>query len=395
MQNFWENKNWEFEDKHLIDMKEMPFRRLFPDVNLRPGLYSIRGPRQIGKSSWIKTLLSKVTKESSANKVFYMSCENLSDHRDLAEVLNTYKKTRDFIFLDEVTFVKEWSRPIKQILDEGYKGVVVVTGSNLLDLRSGVDRMPGREGFGQDLFLLPMDFHEYQKARKEAGWISENRTDELKKYFRVGGFPLAVAEAGKSGIKTTKTEKIIEKWILGDIARIGKNENYIKELMSQSVQTLSSQMSTQKLAQRTQIGSHHTVADYIQTLEDMFVMRTLYSIDPNTGALRFKKEKKYYLNDPIYVRLGLRWLGLNNSEVEESTLAEMAAHEYLQRKYNRIGFLSSASGGEVDFFAYKKWAIEVKWSEQITGLSKTYKNLNLPFKCVWNQENFFLNEPDI
>jgi predicted AAA+ superfamily ATPase len=274
------------------------------------------------------------------------------------------------------------------LIDSGYSGTIVVTGSNTYDLRKGVDRMPGREGFGQDLLLLPMNFQEYLKAREDAKWQTLGKTEALEKYFHVGGFPLAIAEAGENSTKTSKTEKLIEKWILGDIAKIGKNENYTKDIISQVVQTMTSAMSSHKLAQRTQIGSHHTIAEYLQVLEDMFVVKILYSIDPDTGAFRFKKEKKFYLTDPIYTKLGLRWLGLDSDDIESPRLAEQVAHEHLSRQFDRIGFLTSSKSGEVDFYAYKKWAIEVKWSEIPTNISAAYKNLVVPKKIIWAKENF-------
>jgi predicted AAA+ superfamily ATPase len=72
----------------------------------------------------------------------------------------------------------------------------------------------------------------------------------------------------------------------------------------------------------------------------------------------------------------------------EGNLAELAAHEQLRREHERFGFLTSAKGGEVDFYCHKKWAIEVKWSESITNLSKAYKDLRILNKKIWNQENF-------
>lgn len=393
MQNFWKNKNWEKEDKHFIGMKEMPFQRPFATVNLKPGLYSIRGPRQIGKSSWLKTLLSAACKNTSADDVYFQSCENISDYQELHELLQIHKKSK-FIFLDEITFIPEWSRPIKHFIDQGYKGCIVVTGSNMLDLRQGADRMPGREGAGEDLLLLPMTFSEYLSARKQARWKELSSQDSLSRYFRIGGFPIAVAEAGENSTKTKKSLRTIEKWILGDVAKANKNELYAKDVLSQVTMTMTSNMSTSKLAQRTQIGSHHSIADYLHLLEDMFVLRSLYSIDPNTGAFRFKKEKKYYLTDPLIVKLALQWLGLDENEIEESVLAEMVAHEHLCRRFNRFGFLTSAKGGEVDFFAYKKWALEVKWSLNNFQLSKTYKDLTLPYKKVWSKENFLQDWPE-
>lgn len=388
MEYFWEKNGWENEDKHFLDIKNMPFQRVFPEINLLEGLYSIRGPRQIGKSSWLKYLLKQACKTTNSNNCLFFSCENIEDYKELSEILALFKN-RQFIFLDEVTFVKDWARPIKHLIDSGYRGTIVVTGSNTSDLRKGVDRMPGREGHGLDLLLLPMDFFEFSAAKKNAGWKVGTKTEELEKYFRIGGFPLAVAEAGESSLKTTKTEKLIEKWILGDIAKLGKNENYAKDILSQIVQTLTSNMSSNKLAQRTQVGSHHTIAEYLQTFEDMFVLKTLNSIDPDTGAFRFKKEKKFYLTDPLYIKLGLKWLGLNTNNIDNSVIAEQVAHEYLSRKFERIGFLTTAKNGEVDFYAYKKWALEIKWASIPSNLSRAYKDLIVPQKNIWTKDTFF------
>ena len=162
--------------------------------------------------------------------------------------------------------------------------------------------------------------------------------------------------------------------------------------MSQIARTLTTQMSANKLATQTQIGSHHTVNHYLNLLEDMFVLRTLYSVDQNTGAYRFKKEKKFYFTDPLLARVAMRWLGLSMQEMEISHLAEMAVNEFLSQRFQRMGFLTSRSG-EVDFYGHQKWAIEVKWAEDIKKLSPLYKNLILPFKRVWNQENIFLDLP--
>lgn len=136
------------------------------------------------------------------------------------------------------------------------------------------------------------------------------------------------------------------------------------------------------------MGSHHTIADYLQVFEDMFILKTLKSIDPNNGSFRFKKEKKFYFTDPIYTKLGLRWLGLNVNDLESSILAEQIAHEHLSRKHDRMSFLTSSQSGEVDFYSYRNWALEVKWMDIPTNISNAYKNLVVPQKTIWIKDNF-------
>ena len=75
--------------------------------------------------------------------------------------------------------------------------------------------------------------------------------------------------------------------------------------------------------------------------------------------------------------------------------AEQMAHEFLRRHFDRMGFLSSKKNGEVDFYSYKNWAVEIKWSKISTNLSWTYKNLQLPHKIIWNEDNYLELRPDL
>ena len=46
--------------------------------------------------------------------------------------------------------------------------------------------------------------------------------------------------------------------------------------------------------------------------------------------------------------------------------------------------------GEIDFISPRKWAVEVKWAEFASNLSKNYLNLSLLNKKVWTKNNFFM-----
>jgi predicted AAA+ superfamily ATPase len=127
----------------------------------------------------------------------------LETHQELGEFLKSLRD-HDVVLLDEVSFVKDWDRAVKHAVDSGYPRMLVVTGSHAHDLKRGVDRMPGRFDGGGEFSLLPMSFEEFQQARRDAGWVGDDRLAELRTYFRVGGFPTAVAEAGAEGKRPKK-----------------------------------------------------------------------------------------------------------------------------------------------------------------------------------------------
>ena len=99
------------------------------------------GPRQIGKTMsiilFIHTILLRKYKPES---IFYYSCDELTDFRELGEILDNYYNYRksmnvrkSIIFLDEVTFVEEWWRALKSRIDQGLfkNDVIYVSGSEV------------------------------------------------------------------------------------------------------------------------------------------------------------------------------------------------------------------------------------------------------------------------
>lgn len=387
--HFWEKKNWEHEDLHLLKLQNMPFNRVFPDLKVQPGIHVIRGPRQVGKSSFLKTILSKCTREKRS--CYFQSCETIASYQELTELLLSLKE-REIIFLDEISFIPEWSRAVKHVVDSGSQQVFIITGSNANDLRKGIDLMPGRWGEGGEIELLPMDFNEFVQMRKQAKYQKLLRVEELELYFKVGGFPSALAESGNSGKAPLKAMKTYLQWIKGDLVKLGKIETYAKELLGQIAKTTGSTISMQTLAAKTQMGSHHTAQEYVQILETCFALRTLYAIDLEEENFKFRKEKKLYFTDPLIYWIAHEWCGLKPPANATEKIAEMVAHEALARKFKRFGYFSNKKG-EVDFVFPKSWAIEVKWADAALNLSKTYLDLKIPSKAVWTKSNFLIDWP--
>lgn len=395
MEIFWEKAGWQDRDKHLDALRRSPFVRPFPQISFsnKPALFIIRGPRQIGKSSWLKSILSEYPAPKQA---FYLSCENIVSFHELSALLASLRKSRDLILLDEVSFVKDWTRSIKHEIDSGYGGTIIVTGSHAGDLRTGADQLPGRFGGGRELQLLPMSFDEFCSARVQAGWPTLPRLELLRHFFRVGGMPSSVAEGGPDGSSPAVAMDTYRRWIVGDALKARKNEAFLSGLLAELVTSMGSSVSLQTLAKKTEIASHHTVMEYIQFLEDCFALRTAYAIDPDTGAFRFRFQKKFYFTDPLLYWIALNLGGLPMRDDWEAVVAEMVGYEALarraQQRSEKFGFFTSRRG-EVDYFAPKRWAIELKWSPVAHNISPAYFSLSVPEKFVWTQESFLNDWP--
>ena len=384
MRNYWEKMGWELEDVHLSKIKSMPFIRNFPFIPTEKGLYIIRGPRQIGKSSWLKTVLSHYAK---TEKCFYLSCENISDNRELAIILESIRGKAKIILLDEISFVQNWDRAVKHEVDLGKHHIMMITGSHSHDLKKGSDQMPGRFDNGGEFYLLPMLFEEFYQARLQAGWAATDRVKELELYFKIGGFPTAVAEAGKEGSFPKKAMQTYLKWLIGDVLKLGKNEQYLEEVLIQLAICQCTPVSLQTIAKKTSIGSHNTVSEYIAILQSCFALKTLYAIDLDNSTFRFKKDKKFYFTDPLIYWIAHHLSGKKIPDNYPDIMAELVAHEHLSRDFRRFGYFSNQNG-EIDFIQPGNWAREVKWSNAATNLSKSFINLHLLDKKVWIKNNF-------
>jgi len=114
-------------------------------------------------------LIKRLLEEEKINpkSIFYFTCDKLADYKELDEVLEEYIKFKrsnnissSFIFLDEITYPKEWYMALKSRIDKGdfRNDVLVVTGSLSMSAKREIETFPGRRGKGKNLLMLPLPF---------------------------------------------------------------------------------------------------------------------------------------------------------------------------------------------------------------------------------------------
>jgi hypothetical protein len=149
-----------------------------------PGLITIRGPRQSGKSTWLEMKLLDTLEKFGPGTAFFLNGDFLYSHQEfeakLLELERSYhrKAAVKRLFIDEITQVRDWQRILKRLIDSGHlKDILIVTtGSNAADLLHGSERLPGRKG------LLPRTDYLFLPIRQ--GPISPKR-NPIKNQFEV------------------------------------------------------------------------------------------------------------------------------------------------------------------------------------------------------------------
>jgi predicted AAA+ superfamily ATPase len=400
---------------------------------LEEGLYSLRGPRQTGKSTWVKLRIRDLLlkKEVDPKSIFFLSCERIMDFNDLVEALVEYlkwiKKERTYIFLDEISFVKDWQRGLKYLIDRGdlAKSSIIVTGSSSLDLTKTVERLPGRVGEGKRKYQFnPMSFLEYIQSQnklsdllKKKKWIDETPLyiDEINHllldYCKSGGISRAVVRFVQKGMIPTSTYDAYSAWITGDLAKADKQENLSRQIIAKVIESYTTSLNWTAISKGTAAESHSTIADYADTMEKLFFLQHVYSYAQHKQGAAFAKNKKIYFSDPFLFFLG-NYMTKNMESpygfcsdfllskenqgkvIEGMVLNSIVAHlrEKTQRDdfdYKNSVFFWSGSKGEVDFVACKGKAplgVEVKWRTKPEIKETPFKKTLLLTEKVFDPE---------
>lgn len=402
---------WWFGEEHpkYIEWKTSGIRwtpRLINKFRIMPfSLNFIIGPRQIGKTTAIAVYIhEKLLKNFKPEAIFYFACDEISDYKELGEILDNYLSFREsrgvkssVIFLDEITFVDEWWRALKSRIDLGklLRDVVFVSGSASLELLAGKERFPGRRGHGQDYYALPVSFNEFVSQIKKVPVkkydFSENMIDSALKanklfekelmelfeiYLRTGGFPLAIKEFLVSG-KTWNAYRTYMDWLKTDIVRAGKSVKTVKEIITYILNARLTPISWNNMVRETSVSSPNTIRNYIEFLENLFVLKVLYWVSPD-GKIKLRKNKKVHIIDPFLYDTLAKWARVN---VFEEQKVESVVAMHLNRISDIFYWRNSTEVDVILRYEGKLLGFEVKWTVK-TPSRKPFRTRILDKKTI-------------
>jgi len=338
-------------DPQIISWKNSSLRwdpRIRQTFRPEDFVYSLRGSRQVGKTTLVKLEIQRVLQTAPKRNVMYYSFELENSPQDVIDVINEYlnrakggEQSRRFIYLDEISNVKDWQKAIKKLKDQGKlkNCTVLVTGSHSIDLRHATELMPGRRGIPAndtlDKILSPMTFGEYvpavdkSLARELPGRFLASAEDRfsavrgladgkmdgallemsafqneldghLDSYLVTGGMPAAINELLKNGFVRDSVYQIYVDSVAGGLHQAGKDASYAAQLIPNIVKSITTPVSWDSLKENSDMGSHHTVEGYVKTLSDMFILSLFYGYDSGGDRPKFDGLKKVFFQDPFF-----------------------------------------------------------------------------------------------
>ncbi len=359
-----------------------------------PGIYSVGGARQVGKTTLVKQWMQRLLERGEAPaRVAYLTGELVDDHhvlvREVRALFAAMPVGRRFLALDEVTYIRDWDRGLKFLADAGLldEAVLLLTGSDLALMRDARARFPGRRGAAAqvDFHLRTLSFREAVELKRGADWTRsalegdeasvDALTGELTDYLRHGGYLTAINDLARSGRIEPATLRTYADWLRGDMAKRGKQEHFLREVLNAILERLGSQVSWNALSRALSIDHPATVKDYVELLARMDAVFVQPALREDRLAAAPKKARKVMFADPFVGHAADAWLRPTTDPYAERIVprsrdaaapwVEAVVATHFARHYPTYYIKAK---GEVDVAyvdAGRFHPVEVKWGRQI------------------------------
>lgn len=402
---------------------------------------TLRGPRQVGKTTTLKRLAERLIRRGES-RVLYYAFDLATDPSDIPAMIRRAKALHPnpdgpwYILLDEVTWVRNWARGVKYAWDHGTtrEDFVLCTGSSAR--RMGAEQLVGRRGRGHDYLQLTMSFRDYcttvrrlelppaigvtdllteagHRTLKVLNLQREALDDALAEYGRVGGFPRAIADRLATGRVMPETIQMLWGMIAHDIQEAQRDRTAALKLLERIGKSLGSALAWTSATQDMGVASHATVKEYAQVLAEAFTVLTIFHWDLSGGGLETAPFRKLYFIDPLIGEIAPLLLRHDRRIPEDgvfenlvaTALYRCATDSLVQAEPlpSAIGYWKSAAGTEIDFVVdarvpglkARRLPIEVK-GDGARGISGARRSIRFTYgRGVVVSRTVFDLDPDI
>lgn len=410
-----------------MESKALQFRFEFglTEIPKEPGIITIRGPRQYGKSTWLDQNLRWSIQNFGKGSAFYLNGDELVSTENLvAEMKNLHSAYHPDakvkrLFIDEITAVPDWERGIKRLIDEGlFRDVLIITtGSKATDLRRGSEKLPGRKGKlkKSEYVFLPISYREFKsQAGKELGekaWIA---------YLLSGGSPVALNDIYQFEMLPDYFIQLVRDWVFGEVVSSGRSRLALIQLIQLLFRYGGTPVGFAKLAREGGLANNTVASGYVEQLTDLLSVLPSWPWDAQKNMLQMRKPCKFhFINLAAAVALHpftlrhVHEFAMLPSQTQGVFLEWLVAQELWRQSHladvenpEAIGFWASKEH-EIDFITPEQRLIEVKrgkagpldfgWFEKIFPKSELTVICETPFQSRRVRgitiEDFLLSAP--
>ncbi|OGP31003.1 MAG: hypothetical protein A2073_01570 [Deltaproteobacteria bacterium GWC2_42_11] len=353
----------------------------------------LHGARQVGKTTilyYIEDYLKKQgedtyfidLEDSRFVRILDTGVAEFIRHLKEEGLLSQGRKTKTFVFIDEIQYLSNPSSFLKLTADHHKNIKLIVSGSSSFAIKTKFkDSLVGRTVNFEIFNLSFKEFLLFRQYPFEQGKVyTQKKIDELramfKEYVLYGGYPKIVltSEIDK---KEKYLQQIIDTYVkkdirdLADIKDIDKYNKLLEALASQSGQ----QLNVAELSNTTKIAKQ-TIEKYLFIMENTYIIKLVKPFSKNIRSELFKLPKIYFYDTGLMQMLWLK--GLQKELI--GNVFETGIFAELVKKYTHeaIFYWRTKDKKEIDFILKVKNSIlpiEVKLNfEQFNPTAVQYFN---------------------
>lgn len=349
----------------------------------------IYGPRQVGKTTLVKTYLKQTKKRYKLDSGDNIKVRQIIGSEDFSKIID-YVSGYDLYVIDEAQKIPNVGLGLKIIVDQVPGIEVLATGSSSFELSGQVgEPLTGRK---KTLTLFPISQGELTPAVYNKGELKE----KLAEILVFGSYPAVIGTSKEK--RKQRLDEIVDSYLLKDVLELEKvkGSKVLLDLLRLVAFQIGGEVSLSELGQRVGLD-YKTVGRYLDLLEKSFVLFNLRGFSRNLRTEITKKSKYYFWDNGIRNAIIANY---NDLEIRDDVgkLWEnfLVAERLKTREYKGIYannyFWRSWEGQEVDWieeregklFGYEFKYSAAKW-RQPSGFRRAYPEAAVK---VVNKENY-------
>ncbi|MFQ5435438.1 MAG: ATP-binding protein [Anaerolineae bacterium] len=367
---------------------------------LLPGkVLILYGPRQVGKTTLAKDLLSTISFRSrfiNADELIYREVLSSQNRQRLGELVGD----AELLVIDEAQRVPDIGLNLKILVDNFPDIRFLATGSASFDLANKVSEpLTGRK---LTFTLFPVS---YGELRQTLGTVEAR--SELARWLIWGGYP-AIAALPDPDLRQRLLGELVGSYLYRDILEMEgiRRSGKIVDLLRLLAHQIGQEVSLSELASNLAIN-RQTVERYLDLLEKVFVIFRVGGFSRNLRKEVAKSARYYFFDNgvrnsliqnfnPLHLRNDVGQLWENFLTIERRKLHQAAGrvvNAYFWRTYDRkeIDYVEEW-GGRLSGFEFKWGDGRIRRATR-TEFLNAYPQAEL---TVVNQDNFetFLTTTD-
>jgi predicted AAA+ superfamily ATPase len=366
-----------------------------------PHAVIISGLRRSGKSTLLKEIYNTYYQNET---IYYFNFEDerllqfsVDDFNLLYETFIELLGPSTIFFFDEIQVIPQWEAFVRRMYNKGCKFFITGSNSSMLSKEMGT-KLTGRS---ITIALYPFSFKECLLLMDIQPKTSIHLTDErarLKKEFNLflekGGLPEYRKYNNEQMLKDLYDNilyrDVITRYNVSD-------EKTLKELAFYLFSNYGKEISFNQLKNLFKVGSANTIKNYIDHLENAYLIFTVSKYDPSVKKQMYSKKKVYVIDTGLINLISFQFSKNMGRILENIVFLELKRRDeevYYYKNKHECDFVIRNNGNITQALQVTQEINDTNKEREIKGLLEALKTftLNKGMILTYDQEEEIIIE---